>query len=178
MGETHEMTNVHGDVRAEIEDFFYQEADLLDERRYDEWLELLADDLTYEVPVRRNVAFDRLAAHENTVAGRDVMWFDEDKATLAKRVLQLNTGEHWAEEPVSRVSHLVTNIRLVSVQLPLVSTTSRVLICRNRVDTETDIIVGRRRDTLIRRDGGWRLQHRQVLLEQSVLQAKNLTFFL
>jgi len=165
-------------LRAEIEEFFYLEADLLDERRFREWLDLLADDLRYEVPVRRNVVSTQQVPRENTRPGHDVLWFDEDKATLVKRVVQLETGEHWAEEPVSRVSHLVSNVRIIDVDLPAVRTTCRILISRNRVDDETDILVGRREDTLALTDGGWRLSRRHVLLDQSVLQMKNLTFFL
>jgi hypothetical protein len=41
----------------EIADFLYREAELLDERRYDEWLALLADDLRYWMPMRRNVKY-------------------------------------------------------------------------------------------------------------------------
>ena len=37
-------------TRQTIEDFLYEEAALLDEWRLDEWLELLTDDVTYEVP--------------------------------------------------------------------------------------------------------------------------------
>ena len=166
------------ELAAQVADFFYLEADLLDERRFREWLDLLDDDLTYQVPIRRNVARHMLAETENTRAGEGAMWFDEDKITLTKRVLQLETGEHWAEEPVSRVSHLVTNVRVVGGELPLVETSSRIVVYRNRVDTETDILVGRRHDTLRLTDSGPRIVHRQVLLEQSVLQPKNLTFFL
>ncbi|HEX9522922.1 MAG TPA: aromatic-ring-hydroxylating dioxygenase subunit beta, partial [Reyranella sp.] len=39
----------------EIADFLYREAELLDERRYREWLDLLADDIRYWMPMRRNV---------------------------------------------------------------------------------------------------------------------------
>jgi len=165
------------ELAAQVADFFYLEADLLDERRFREWLDLLDDNLTYQVPIRRNVARNMLAETENTRAGEDALWFDEDKITLTKRVLQLETGEHWAEEPVSRVSHLVTNVRVVGGELPLVETSSRLLVYRNRVDTETDILVARRRDTLRITDAGPRIVHRHVLLEQSVLQPKNLTFF-
>jgi 3-phenylpropionate/cinnamic acid dioxygenase small subunit len=166
------------ELTAQIADFFYLEADLLDERRFREWLDLLDAELTYQVPIRRNVARHLLADKENTRAGKDALWFDEDKVTLTKRVLQLETGEHWAEEPVSRVSHLVTNVRVLGGELPLVKTSCRVLVYRNRVDTETDILVARRHDTLRMTDAGPRIVHRQVLLEQSVLQPKNLTFFL
>jgi len=34
----------------EITDFLYREAELLDERRYREWLDLLADDVRYSMP--------------------------------------------------------------------------------------------------------------------------------
>jgi len=165
------------ELAAQVADFFYLEADLLDERRFREWLDLLDDNLTYQVPIRRNVARNMLAETENTRAGEGALWFDEDKITLTKRVLQLETGEHWAEEPVSRVSHLVTNVRVVGGELPLVETSSRLLVYRNRVDTETDILVARRHDTLRITDAGPRIVHRHVLLEQSVLQPKNLTFF-
>src|SRR6202000_2847442 len=36
--------------RAEVEDLFYYEAELLDAWQLDEWLTLLADDATYYVP--------------------------------------------------------------------------------------------------------------------------------
>ncbi|GAA1382144.1 3-phenylpropionate/cinnamic acid dioxygenase subunit beta [Pseudonocardia kongjuensis] len=169
------------DLRAlqwEIEQFLYREADLLDERRLDEWLDTLHEDLEYQVPLRRNVHSDDRAL-DHTRAGLDAMWFDEGKETLAKRVAQLATGEHWAEEPMSRVSHVVTNVRPVRVGADDVDLTSRLLVHRNRVDTETNILVGRRKDTLVRDgDGGWLLRKRVVLLDQSVLMTKNLTFFL
>ncbi|MEA2857709.1 MAG: hypothetical protein QOH98_2030, partial [Methylobacteriaceae bacterium] len=34
-------------LKQEIEEFLYREADILDERRFKDWLELLAEDITY-----------------------------------------------------------------------------------------------------------------------------------
>jgi len=48
-------------LREEIEEFLYLEADLLDQRRFKEWLELLAEDLVYFMPMRRNVKFGQHA---------------------------------------------------------------------------------------------------------------------
>jgi 3-phenylpropionate/cinnamic acid dioxygenase small subunit len=42
-------------LRQEIEEFLYHEAELLDERRYEDWLALIADDIRYWMPMRRNV---------------------------------------------------------------------------------------------------------------------------
>ena len=168
-------------LRQEIEDFLYREADLLDERRYDEWLSLLAEDVRYWMPMRRNVKVDDLE-REFTREGRDISWFDEGKDTLTRRVRQIQTGIHWAEEPVSRISHLISNIQLIEVNPSAadpaeVSVRCRFLVYRNRVETETDILVGKREDLLRRAGGGWQIAHRKILLDQNVLLSKNLTFF-
>jgi 3-phenylpropionate/cinnamic acid dioxygenase small subunit len=169
-------------LRDEIEDFLYREADLLDERRYEEWLDLLTDDVHYWMPMRRNVPADELA-REFTRDGVDVNWFDEGKDTLTRRVKQIRTGVHWAEQPPSRICHMVSNVQVLDARPPgeaptEVTVKSRFLVYRNRVETETDVLVGKREDVLRRVDGGWRIARRKVVLDQNVLLAKNLTFFL
>ena len=44
-------------LQREIEEFVAMEAELLDERRYNEWIELMADDIHYYLPIRRNMRF-------------------------------------------------------------------------------------------------------------------------
>jgi 3-phenylpropionate/cinnamic acid dioxygenase small subunit len=168
-------------LKQEIEDFLYREADLLDERRYDEWLAFLAEDVRYWMPMRRNVKVDDLE-REFTREGRDISWFDEGKDTLTRRVRQIQTGIHWAEEPVSRISHLISNIQLIEVNPSVaepaeVSVRCRFLVYRNRVETETDILVGKREDLLRRAGTDWQIARRKILLDQNVLLSKNLTFF-
>ena len=168
------------DLLREIEDFFYAEADLLDERDYDPWLDLLTEDIVYWMPMRKNVSFEN--RHKETTAEDDLAWFHDDKETLIKRVRQIQTGIHWADEPISRVSHLITNIRLTNpvkslAERETVTTKCRFIVYRNRLETETDLLVGRREDTLIRRDGKLKINRRKILLDQSVLMAKNLTMF-
>src|SRR5215469_4839501 len=168
-------------LRQEVEDFLFHEAELLDERRYREWLDLLADDIRYWMPMRRNVKYGE-EEREFTRERQDIAWFDEGKDTLIRRVKQIQTGIHWAEEPVSRISHLVTNVQLVeatpSVEAaPEVTTRCRFLIYRNRVETETDILVGKREDVLRREGDDWRIARRKIVLDQNVLLSKNLTFF-
>lgn len=160
----------------EVQEFLYAEADLLDERRYDEWLALLDDDVRYHVPLARNIKRGD-SAREYTVAG-EAAWFDERLPTLRQRVAQIKTGMHWAEEPASRVSHLVTNIRLLEAGDERVTVGSRFLIYQNRLDSEQALFVGKRRDVLRRgADGGWRILEREARLDQNVLLAKALTVF-
>tara|TARA_Y100000815_G_scaffold262315_1_gene275535 strand:- start:6395 stop:6940 length:546 start_codon:yes stop_codon:yes gene_type:complete len=168
-------------LKDEIEQFLYQEAELLDERRFEEWLDFLTEDIRYWMPMRRNVKFGELD-REFTREGHDINWFDEGKDTLVRRVNQILTGVHWAEEPLSRVCHSVSNIQILDAtpslsQPTAVSIKCRFLVYRNRVETETDILVGKREDTLRNVNGQWKIAQRKIILDQNVLLAKNLTFF-
>jgi 3-phenylpropionate/cinnamic acid dioxygenase small subunit len=165
----------------EIAEFLYREAELLDERHYADWLALLADDIRYWMPMRRNVKFGE-EAREFTREATDIAWFDEGKDTLTRRVMQIETGIHWAEEPQSRISHLVSNVQLVEASPSVaeareVTVRCRFLIYRNRVQTETDLLVGKREDMLRRDRDEWRITRRKIILDQNVLLSKNLTFF-
>jgi 3-phenylpropionate/cinnamic acid dioxygenase small subunit len=173
-------------LKADIEDFYYHEADLLDDRRFRDWLDILADDISYFMPIRRNVKFGQHATRENTRIGEGISWFDEDKWTLTKRVEQILTGVHYAEEPLSRISHMVSNVQIKAVRPDLeqpaeVDVTSRFLVYQNRVEYETYTFVGRRNDTLRATQGAtqgiWKVAKREILLEQNILLAKNLTMF-
>jgi len=168
-------------LKQDIEEFLYQEAELLDERRFEAWLELFTEDARYWMPLRRNVKFGELD-REFTRAGQDINWFDEGKDTLTQRVKQILTGVHWAEEPLSRICHMVANVQILhatpSVSEPSeVTAKCRFLVYRNRVETETDLFVGKREDVLRKVDSQWKIAQRKVILDQNVLLAKNLTFF-
>jgi 3-phenylpropionate/cinnamic acid dioxygenase small subunit len=170
------------ELRQDVEDFLYHEADLLDQRRFKEWLELLADDLVYFMPIRRNVKFGQHAERENTRQGEGISWFDEDKWTLTKRVEQILTGVHYAEEPLSRVTHMVSNVRLLEVTPTVedardVTVSCRFLLHQNRVEYETTTFIGRRTDRLRRAGESWHIARRELILEQNVLLAKNLSVF-
>ncbi|MFO1026846.1 MAG: 3-phenylpropionate/cinnamic acid dioxygenase subunit beta [Acetobacteraceae bacterium] len=165
----------------EIAQFLYSEAELLDERRHDAWLNLLADDIRYWMPMRRNVKYGE-TEREFTRETEDINWFDEGKDTLTRRVRQIETGIHWAEEPQSRISHMVSNVQLLKVAPDVaaaheVTAKCRFLIYRNRVETETDLLVGKREDTLRRNGNSWLIARRKIILDQNVLLTKNLTFF-
>jgi 3-phenylpropionate/cinnamic acid dioxygenase small subunit len=164
-------------LQREVEEFLSMEAELLDERRYNEWIELIAEDIHYHMPQRRNVKFGE-QYRENTSADDEISWFDEGKRILAGRVRQINTGIHWAEEPLSRLRHIIANVQVLEVDGDEVKVRSRFIVYRNRVQDEVDLFAGKREDTL-RRDSetGWKIAKRLIILDQNVLLAKNITFF-
>lgn len=164
----------------DVQQFYFKEADLLDERRFEEWLELLHEDIEYRMPLARNMRRDAMS-REYTAEG-EIAWFDEGITTLRQRVAQIATGIHWAEEPASRVSHLVTNVRITEVSQgePVgtqVNARSRFVVYQNRLQGEVSLFVGKREDTLVRDGTEWKIRKREILLDQNVLLSKALTTF-
>jgi 3-phenylpropionate/cinnamic acid dioxygenase small subunit len=168
------------ELKQQIEEFLYHEADLLDGRKFREWLDLLAEDLVYFMPIRRNVKFGEHEERENTRQGEGISWFDEDKWTVTKRVEQILTGVHYAEEPLSRVTHMVSNVRLLDIKPSAedpaeVTVGCRFLVFQSRVEYEQYTFIGRRTDILRRNGDSWLIARRELILEQNVLLAKSLS---
>lgn len=163
-------------LRYEVEQFYAMEADLLDTRRFEDWLDLLAEDIRYWMPLASNREFGDWNG-EYTREGKDLNWFDEGKFELEQRVKQIMTGLHWAEEPISRTCHMFSNLQVSEADDNTIDARCRFLVYRNRTETETDFFVGKRHDRLRRDGGGFKVAARELFLDQSVLLAKNLTVF-
>lgn len=167
-------------LRAEIEEFIAIEADLLDSRAYRAWLDLLSDDISYRVVISSNVPSDR--GREEFLDGPlDVSWMDEGKHTLTQRVAQIETGLHWAEEPVSRTTHLYTNLLVCEPSGTgprTVTARCRFLVYRNRRDGQEDFLLGHRVDGLRDEGDSWKVTARRVYLDHTIFPGNNLTTFL
>jgi 3-phenylpropionate/cinnamic acid dioxygenase small subunit len=170
------------EIKREIEEFLYDEANMLDERRFKDWLTTLAEDLRYFMPMEFNVKFGEHAQRELTKREEQMSWFNEGKWTLTKRVEQILTGVHWAEEPLSRVCRLVTNVQLLTIETNTngeleVGVSSRFLIYQNRCEYEQYYFVGDRLDSVRMTPTGWQLASREIRLHQNVMLSKNLSIF-
>jgi 3-phenylpropionate/cinnamic acid dioxygenase small subunit len=171
------------DVHFEVEQFYYEEAELLDDGRFADWLDLLADDLDYWMPTRTN----RLRRQQAlSIAARgEAALYDETKESLSWRIRRFDSGMAWAEDPPSRTRHLITNIAVRHVdpnQHPEFSIAdlearSAFLVYRNRLEREENVFAGRRSDILRRVGEGLQVARRVILLDQNVLQAKNISTF-
>lgn len=160
---------------AEVLDFVYREAELLDLRRHQEWLALLTDDVRYVIPVRVTTAHTL----DDSVMG-DMAHLDEDRYSLGKRVERFATEHAWAEDPPSRSRRYVTNVRAWEGDEPFEFIVgSNVLLFRSRGDIhEPDLVSAARSDVLRRVDGTLRLARREVLLDESVVRMQNFAVFL
>jgi len=166
------------DLRHRIEDFLYLEAELLDERRLREWLELFTDDLHYWMPVRHN-PLDRPEdlAEELSPPGESY-YFNDDKETLRIRVERLYSKTAWAEMPPSRTRRLISNIRIKKDDGSAIEVHSNFIVYRTRMEKDQDIFAGTRRDIFRRVNGDMKIARRMIILDQAVLAAKNISIFL
>lgn len=160
----------------EMNQFYFLEAEFLDDGRFADWLEMLAADLHYWAPTRTN----RLRRQQalSVAAPGEAAFYDETKESLAWRIRRFDSGMAWAEDPPSRTRHLVTNVTVREREDGLLQVRSAFLVYRNRLHTEVDIYAGGRTD-VIRRDGvhGFEVVKRTLLFEQNVLLMKNISTF-
>ena len=165
-------------LRHQVEDFYYLEAELLDERKLREWFELLAEDIRYWMPLRHNPLERPDRISEELSRPGEAYYFDDDWQSLNIRVERAYSKIAWAEVPPSRTRHLITNVRIKSDDGREVQADSNFLVYRTRMESDKDIFVGARHDILRRADAGFKIARRTIILDQAVLDAKNISVFL
>jgi PAH dioxygenase small subunit len=160
-------------VYAEIIEFLYREAELLDDNRFAEWLDMLAEDIYYVMPVRTT----QFRAKGDGF--QDVSFFEENYVSLRTRVKRLETEFAWAETPPSRTRHFITNILVdPGDKTAEFQVHSSFMVARTRSDQGYQLFTGRRQDILRRFDAGdFKVASRRILIDQTVLSGSNLSIF-
>jgi biphenyl 2,3-dioxygenase beta subunit len=166
------------ELRQRIEDFLYLEAELLDDRKLREWLELLTDDMRYWMPIRHNPLERPEDVSDELAKPGDGYYFDDDKQSLRVRVERVYAKNAWAEVPPSRTRHFISNVRIKSDNGNELEAHSNFLVYRTRLEMDQDIFVGSKRDILRRVNDSFKIAKRTIILDQAVLNAKNISIFL
>ena len=166
------------DLRRQVEDFLYFEAELLDDRKLREWFDLLADDIRYWMPIRHNTSERPDEITDELSKPGEGFYFDDDKQSLKIRVERAYARNAWAEMPPSRTRHLVSNVRIKRDDSKEIQVHSNFFVYRTRMETDQDMFVGERQDVLRRVDSSFKIARRTIILDQAVLAAKNISVFL
>ncbi len=163
------------EMHYEVSQFLVWEAALLDEQRYAEWFELIADDVAYRMPVRPT-----LARGAGGAPGRAMAHFDEDHYTLSKRVQRLLSDRAWTEDPPSRTRRFVTNVRVAAgAGHDELDVHSYLLLFRSRLDVRPAEWISAARHDMLRKTGsGFLLARREITVDEAVLHTQNLAVFL
>src|SRR5207302_8071434 len=156
----------------------HHEATLRAQREYRDWLDIVAEDIYNYMPTRYNRI--RRELHREFSEPDETAFFDEDYDSLSRRITRLETGMAWAEDPPSRTRHLFTNVRVVPTEeAGEYEVHCNFLLYRSRLEHDVEFFVGAPTDRLRRTDrgAGWEIARRKVVLDQSTLNAKNLSMF-
>lgn len=162
------------ETRMTVQDLLHYEAEQLDDRNFEAWLELFTDDVAYTAPI----AVTRKSPAPDVVD--EIGHFDDTKQSLTLRVRRLRTDVAWAEDPPSHTRRVVANIRIrPGERADELAVRSNMLLFRSRGDLGAyDLLAAERHDLLRRVDGAWRIASRRAVLDQASLGTKNLGVFL
>lgn len=160
-------------LTLEVTRFLVWEAQLLDERRFEEWLALFSPAIRYWAPVRMT-----REGFDDVVDDDGLCHFDDDHMTLRLRIASLCSKSAWAEIPRSRTRRLITNVAVETVEDDHCVVRSSFLVYRGRLADIENQFVGYRHDRLERGDDGWLIAERRIVLDNVMLKADNISIML
>lgn len=147
-------------TREEVEDFLFFEAQLLDEWRLDEWLELLTQDVRYLIPSNDCPDGDPRTS---------LFLIADDRARIEQRVLRIKSADCHAESPKSRTCRMISNVRVEKVEGDLIHVAANFICHRFRRYGRAYPFVGFYRYLLCREGDHLRIKERKVILASEEL---------
>jgi p-cumate 2,3-dioxygenase beta subunit len=143
-------------LRAEVEDFLYREAALLDEWRLEEWLSLLTEDARYLVPPNDVPDGDP----KNTL-----FILSDDIVRIKERIKRLMSPECHAEFPHSRTRRIIGNVRIVEDAGNEITVAANFTCSKFRRYERVRQYVGAYRYVLKRESAGFKIKERRVVID-------------
>lgn len=154
----------------EVERFLFREARLADESRYDEWLALFADQVTYWVP-KGKADYD---------PDTQISYINDNRNRLQTRVKQLATGVHYAQTPPSPMRRVLSNIEIIETTNEAVTVSSNFVLYEHSIQASNDLRVwaGNNLHGLLRTADGLRIRSKTVELVNSHRSLPTMAFLL
>lgn len=176
------------ELQHEVEQWYYEEARLLDDRRYQSWLALVSPTIRYVMPGRGNPLVDNAMRGDEAMisverelegvesSGTPIR--DETWAYLALRVERSFKANAWAENPPARTRRIVGNVQLAVRADGAIGATSAFHLYYARPGSASCFYAGQRRDVLVRSDAELRLAERVVVMDFANVEVPTLGLFL
>ena len=160
-----------------VQRFLFEEAALLDQRRYRDWLRLFAPQFEYRVPARFHRQQDGLK--DDWAINRELSGDDElpvvshDRASMEAQIIRIESGRAASDLPPWFTTRLITNvIAHYDAGASHFHVRSNFLIQRYKRGRE-QFIAGSRQDVLVRHDRDLSIASRQVVLGSDVYRWSN-----
>ena len=179
--------NLTPELQLAVEQFYYQEARLLDGRQYQQWFALITEDLRYIIPSRVNVLVNnRERGNEDMISiERELEGADSDGCPIREegylqmmiRVERAYKVNSWSESPPARTRRLVSNVEILSDEPEALTVISNFHMYYARPGSDNYLYAGQRRDTLRKADGSYKIAHREVILDYANIDYPTLGLF-
>jgi 3-phenylpropionate/cinnamic acid dioxygenase small subunit len=141
-------------ARDEFRRLLEREARLLDQLRYEDWLRLYTAECIYWVPSTPKAGDPR----------REISVMFDDRRRLEDRVYRLRTGFAWSQAPASRTVRLITNVEAFRTDRDDVRMLRSNFLISEFWGDETRVLTGWAGHRVVREDGDWKIQAKQVNL--------------
>jgi 3-phenylpropionate/cinnamic acid dioxygenase small subunit len=152
---------------AEVAALLYEEAALLDARRFEAWLELYTEDAIYWIP----------QGEHQTDPVHEVSIVYDDRRRMYERVLRLSSGFAYSQDPPSRTCHVVGNVRVVGEEDAALQVASNLVVAEARRGVQ-QVYAGSVEHELVAGDAGYRIRRKTVRLITSDVPLGNVTFLI
>lgn len=176
------MTDIRQELPVSIEQaeqiraFLLREARLLDDERWDDWVQTLSEDIHYWMPGIENRRREDPKGNHRL---EHMAYFDDALRDLKRRVERFKQPSAWAENPPTRNVHIISNIEVFAGEeeneFLVYSCFSNI---RSRGLDEQHVLYGRRQDVIRLEGDGLKLCKRKIVIPNAMLLCKNINTFL
>jgi 3-phenylpropionate/cinnamic acid dioxygenase small subunit len=152
---------------AEVTQFLFHEAELMDTHKFDEWLALWCEESCYWVPCNT----------EELDPAKSVSLIYENRDQLEDRVFRLKGRHAHAQSPRSRLMRAVSNIVIESASTEHLVVRSTFVLGEVRNDRQ-ETLFGRSRHSLVYQSGSLHIREKKVFLLNNNVTMNNVTFLI
>jgi benzoate/toluate 1,2-dioxygenase beta subunit len=149
----------------DIQQFLFLEARLMDEHRYDEWFALWTTDAHYWIP----------SEDDGRDIDQSIALVNEHHDGIEDRIKRLKSGAHYAQDPKSRLSRVVSNVEIIQQDADQIIVGSAFNLTAFRKG-KIEIIAGRTTHALKLLNSAIRLSKKRVMLANMQGVMSNLTY--
>jgi 3-phenylpropionate/cinnamic acid dioxygenase small subunit len=148
---------------SELEAFIYSEAAFLDERRWNDWLDLFVEDCEFWVP-----SWDDTGEVTTDPNSQISLMYYRDKQGLRERVERITSGLSPASARQPRTCHLITNMRFEPQGDDKVTVRSNWTVHSFRPRHE-QMHYGFYEHRLVRQNERWLVQRKKVVVLNDII---------
>jgi benzoate/toluate 1,2-dioxygenase subunit beta len=156
-----------GELRDQVGTFIVGEAELADQHRYDDWLELWSPDGIYWVPCNE----------DDYDPARHVSIIYDDYGRLQERCFRLNSEAAHSQDPPSRLCRIIGNEQVSRGCDGNVQVRANMILVEVRAG-EKNVYGARLEYTLQPEGDSFKIRHKKVVLLDNDEPLGNLTFLL